>query len=104
MEKKMKKTIKKLLPEKIKNFIIDYRNNQLISNYFKKKHQKYALLSYILTPFKKDSLSHTNFFEAQSWAKILDELIDKIGCTRADVVKQLALIKLTEMGYFNKKK
>lgn len=37
-------------------------------------------------------------------AKILDELIDKIGCTRADVVKQLALIKLTEMGYFNKKK
>lgn len=37
-------------------------------------------------------------------AKILDELIDKIGCTRADVVKQLSLIKLTEMGYFNKKK
>ena len=35
--------------------------------------------------------------------KIIDELIDKIGCTRADVVKQLALIKLTEMGYFNKK-
>lgn len=36
--------------------------------------------------------------------KIIDELIDKIGCTRADVVKQLALIKLTEMGYFNKNK
>ncbi len=70
----MKKTIKKLLPEKIKIFIIDYMNNQLISNYFKKNHQKYALLSYILTPFKKDSLSHTSFFEAQSWAKILDEL------------------------------
>ena len=70
----MKKTIKKLLPEKIKNFIIDYMNNQLISNYFKTKHQKHALLSYILTPFKKDSLSHTNFYEAQSWAKILDEL------------------------------
>lgn len=70
----MKKTIKKLLPKKIKNFIIGYMNNQLISNYFKKKHQKHALLSYILTPFKKDSLSHTSFFEAQSWAKILDEL------------------------------
>ncbi|MDX3959075.1 hypothetical protein Q6A78_01515 [Aliarcobacter skirrowii] len=70
----MKKTIKKLLPEKIKNYIIDYMNNQLISNYFKKNNQKYALLSYILTPFKKDSLSHTNFFEAQSWAKVLDEL------------------------------
>jgi len=70
----MKKTIKKLLPKKIKNFIIRYISNQLISNYFKKNHPKNALLSYILTPFKKDSLCHTNFFEAQSWAKILDEL------------------------------
>lgn len=36
--------------------------------------------------------------------KAIDELIDKIGCSRADVVKQLVLIKLAEMGYFNKKK
>jgi hypothetical protein len=36
--------------------------------------------------------------------KAIDKLIDKIGCSRADVVKQLVLIKLTEMGYFNKKK
>lgn len=36
--------------------------------------------------------------------KILDGLVDKIGCSRADVVKQLVLIKLTEMGYFNKEK
>jgi hypothetical protein len=36
--------------------------------------------------------------------KIIDGLIDKIGCSRADVVKQLVLIKLTEMGYFDKKK
>jgi len=35
--------------------------------------------------------------------KIIDSLIDKIGCTRADVVKQLVLLKLTEMNYFNKK-
>lgn len=34
--------------------------------------------------------------------KIIDSLVDKIGCSRADVVKQLVLIKLTEMGYFNK--
>ena len=34
--------------------------------------------------------------------RVIDELIDRIGCTRADVVKQLALIKLTEMGYFDK--
>lgn len=66
--------MKKLLPKQIKNFMISYINNQLISNYFKKNHSKSVLLSYILTPFKKDSLSHTNFFEAQSWAKILDEL------------------------------
>lgn len=70
----MKKTIKKLIPKIIKNLIIGYMNNQLISNYFKKNHRKHALLSYILTPFKKDSLSHTNFYEAQSWAKILDAL------------------------------
>jgi len=42
------------------------------------------------------------FSDAQ--AKILDELIDKIGCSRADVVKQLVLIKLAEMGYFDSKK
>lgn len=36
--------------------------------------------------------------------KIIDSLVDKIGCSRADVVKQLVLIKLTEMGYFNKEK
>ena len=36
--------------------------------------------------------------------KILDELIDKIGCSRADVVKQLVLIKLADMGYFNSEK
>jgi hypothetical protein len=35
--------------------------------------------------------------------KSIDQLINKIGCSRADVVKQLVLIKLTEMGYFNKK-
>jgi len=36
--------------------------------------------------------------------KILDKLIDKIGCSRADVVKQLVLIKLTDLGYFDSKK
>ncbi len=35
--------------------------------------------------------------------KAIDKLIDKIGCSRADVVKQLVLIKLAEMGYFDKK-
>ncbi|MFA5746225.1 MAG: hypothetical protein WCX82_00165 [archaeon] len=33
--------------------------------------------------------------------KIIDGLVNKIGCSRADVVKQLTLIKLTDMGYFH---
>jgi len=70
----MKKIMKKIFPKVIKNLIIKYINNQIIKNHFKKNHSKNALFSYILTPFKKDSLSHTNFYEAQSWAKILDEL------------------------------
>jgi len=37
-------------------------------------------------------------------AKILDKLVGKIGCTRADVVKQLVLFKLTDLGYFNSSK
>ncbi|HRS42938.1 MAG TPA: hypothetical protein P5530_03665 [Candidatus Diapherotrites archaeon] len=36
--------------------------------------------------------------------KLIDDLVNKIGCSRADVVKQLVLIKLTGMGYFNKEK
>jgi hypothetical protein len=36
--------------------------------------------------------------------KMIDGLINRIGCTRADVVKQLVLIKLSEMGYFDKEK
>jgi hypothetical protein len=35
--------------------------------------------------------------------EVIDKLIDKVGCTRADVVKQLVLLKLVEMGYFDKK-
>ena len=93
MEKKMKKIIKKLLPKKIKNFIIGYMNNQLISNYFRKNHQKHALLSYILTPFKKDSLSHTNFYEAQSWAKILDELGFNVDIIDYRNSKEIDLLK-----------
>lgn len=70
----MKKIINKLVPQKIKNIIHEYLKNQLIKNYFNKNNTKSALLSYILTPFQKDSIYHTNYFEAQSWAKILDEI------------------------------
>lgn len=70
----MKKALKKYLPKTLKSLIINHANNQTIKNHFKKNYSKNALLSYILTPFQQDSLAHTNFYEAQSWAKILDEL------------------------------
>jgi hypothetical protein len=70
----MKKMLKKYVPAKIKKMAIDYLNSRIIINYFNKNYQKNVLLSYIVTPFKKNSLSHTNIFEAQSWAKVLDEL------------------------------
>ena len=41
---------------------------------------------------------------SKNQVNVIDELIDKVGCTRAEVVKQLALIKLTEMGYFSRSK
>jgi glycosyltransferase involved in cell wall biosynthesis len=70
----LKKALKKYLPKTLKSLIINHANNQTIKNHFKKNYSKNALLSYILTPFQQDSLAHTNFYEAQSWAKILDEL------------------------------
>jgi hypothetical protein len=69
------------------------------------KNKKYILEKNYFTEsriMKQENRVSPYFSDAQ--VKILDELIDKVGCTRADVVKQLALIKLTEMGYFNKHK
>lgn len=70
----MRKLLKAILPEIVKEYVVTYKNQKIIKNHFKRNHSRNALLSYILTPFKKDSLSHTNFYEAQSWGKILDEL------------------------------
>lgn len=70
----MKKLLKKFIPNLLKRMISKYLNNQIITNFYKTNYTRRALLSYITSPFKKDSLSHTNYFEAQSWAKILHEL------------------------------
>lgn len=69
----MKYYMKKLLPNFIKKTIRQIILNKKINNYYDTSYDKYALLSYITTPFYKNSLSHTNFFEAQSWARILNE-------------------------------
>lgn len=55
-------------------FYLFYNNNKIIRNVYQTKHGKHALLSYITIPFKEESFIHTNYFEAQSWAKILSEL------------------------------
>jgi len=66
--------LKKILPKKVKNIL---RNtvNKPIFNFYNKNYSKKALLSYIVYPFKKGiKNSHTNYFEATTWAKLLDEL------------------------------
>lgn len=93
MEKKMKKILKKIIPRIIKKEIIKYLNNRVIINYYGINHNKRALLSYITAPFKKDSLSHTNFYEAQSWVKILDELGYTVDIIHYENSKKLDLSK-----------
>jgi len=70
----MKHFIFSLLPRSLRFLVMHLYYNRIIINHFNTKHNKRALLSYILLPFSKNSLSHTNFFEARSWAKALSEL------------------------------
>ncbi len=86
----MKKVLEKYLPLKfstrlMKNTFKEYfplftsfhkqlKNREVLSNINETAFKKNALLSYILTPFKGESLSHTNFFEVQSLSKVLLEL------------------------------
>jgi hypothetical protein len=87
-----------------------YFNSRKISNYFKTKYSKNALLSYITYPFvKEQNLSHTNYFEAISHAKILNELgfnvdiIDYDYDRNVDFSKYRVLVGFGEQftNYFN---
>jgi len=70
----MKNKLKQLLPKKAREFLRGIVNRP-ITNFYKKNYIKKALLSYITGPFKKGvKESHTNYFEAITWGKILDEL------------------------------
>lgn len=62
-----------ILKSNIRKIINTWRNRN-INNVFKKNYNKKVLLSYITMPFKKQSLAHTNYFEAKSIASIFDEL------------------------------
>lgn len=59
---------------------------RIIYNYFYRSYQSTALLSYITHPFRSQSLSHTNYFEAMSIAKVLDELGYKVDIIDYDSV------------------
>jgi glycosyltransferase involved in cell wall biosynthesis len=89
----MKKMLKKYLPTLFKRVLINYTHNKIIKNYYRKSHSRNALLSYIVIPFMEDSLSHTNFFEAQTWAKILDELGYNIDIVDYRNTKEIDLLK-----------
>jgi len=70
----IKQCIKNYLPFILKIFKF-YKKRNKIKNYFKTQHSKNALLSYITKPFRKgEYFTHTNYFEAMSHAKILNEL------------------------------
>lgn len=51
-----------------------FRKKETLKNVFHTTYTKKVLLSYITLPFKKDSFSHTNYFEVQSIARAFNEL------------------------------
>lgn len=61
--------LKKLISKLIKAVI-----HRKVYNFFKKDFKKKVLLSYVTKPFRHDSFSHTNFYEANTAAEIFDEL------------------------------
>ena len=65
--------IKKIFREKLVHLVNLWRKRQ-ISNYYNKNYDKKVLISYITQPFRKQSFSHTNYFEAKSLAKAMDDL------------------------------
>ena len=89
----MKKVLKRILPGSMQRKIKSYIDNKIIKNYYKTNFEKNALISYIINPFKKDTLSHTNYFEARSIAKILFESGYNVDIINYNSVKKLTLDK-----------
>lgn len=89
----MKKILKKYIPPFLKKILLNYINNKIIKNYFQTEYKKLALLSYIIIPFKKDSFSHTNYYEAQTWAKVLYELGYNVDIINYDNTRNIDLSK-----------
>jgi len=70
----LQSNIKKVLPKVVKNFLSSLLKNRPVRNYFKSDFSKRVLISYITTPFVRQSFGHTNFFEALTVAQVFDAL------------------------------
>lgn len=70
----MKAFLKKLLPDPIKVLIRQNTTHRPIYNVFRTGYKKKVLISYITLPFRAESLSHSNFFEVTTAARIFNEL------------------------------
>lgn len=74
--------------------MIKFINNRyMITNFYNTNFKKNALLAYITKPFKKEYISHTNFFEARSWAKVLHELGYNVDIVNYETTKKVNLLK-----------
>jgi glycosyltransferase involved in cell wall biosynthesis len=66
--------VKKVIPQCVKK-IVKSLFKKKIKNFFKRTDcSKKVLISYITAPFKKQSLSHTNYYEVTCAAEIFNEL------------------------------
>ncbi|PJE53280.1 glycosyltransferase [Marinomonas sp. BSi20584] len=84
----MKSIIKKYLPSFLVSYLIKYIKNKPVENFFKKKYKNKVLISYVVEPFNKSSLSHTVFFEAMTAAEIFDELGYQVDVIQYDMIKK----------------
>ncbi|MGP9688737.1 glycosyltransferase [Psychrobacter sp. AOP22-C1-C5] len=55
-------------------YLVNLWRKRPISNYYNKAYHRKVLISYITHPFRKQSFSHTNYYEAIALAKSMDDL------------------------------
>ena len=65
--------LKDIFKEKI-IYLVNLWRKRPVRNYFNKNYNKKVLISYITHPFRKQSFSHTNYYEAIALAKAMDDL------------------------------
>lgn len=66
--------LKSYIPNIIFRIWYYYQKNKYLRNIYCSSYSKRALLSYIIRPFEKKSMAHTNYFEAQSIASALNSM------------------------------